>query len=88
MSIIFFSLSLLTMLLFACGRYWHRRRILHLAYASLVLSSLLGWYEYAFVSGLQPAFFIGTLLTALIISFFFYVVYNESDDKAAPDQPR
>ena len=88
MSSVFFSLSLLTMLLFASGRYWRSRRVVNLAYACLVLSSLLGWYENAFATGLQPEFFIGTVLTVPIICFFFYVIYNESEENHSCEEEK
>ncbi|MBC3883582.1 hypothetical protein [Undibacterium griseum] len=74
--VISFSLSLLVMLLFAAATRWKSRRLMNLTFALMVISSLIGWYQYIFPEGLQPLFFVGTLALVLAISCFFYVVYT------------
>ncbi|NDI85245.1 hypothetical protein [Undibacterium crateris] len=74
--LILFGLSLLVLLLFAWAHVRHSRRLMNYAFAAMVATSLVGWYTFIFPEGLQPLFFIGTLLTVAAISFFFYAVYT------------
>ncbi|MBC3934014.1 hypothetical protein [Undibacterium rugosum] len=74
--LLLFGLSLLVLLLFAWAHVRRSRRLMNYAFAAMVSTSLVGWYTFIFPEGLQPIFFIGTLLTVTVISFFFYAVYT------------
>lgn len=49
--------------------------MMNFAFFSMILSSLLGWYQYIFPAGLSLLFFGGTFITVMVISGFFYAIY-------------
>ena len=71
-----FSLSLLVMLLFAAATMRRSGLLMNVSFAAMILSGLINWYQFVFPLGLEPLFFIGTAVTVLAISCFFYAVYT------------
>ena len=71
-----FALSLLVMLLIAAATIRKSRYLMNFAFGVLILSSLVGWYQYIFSAGIEPLFFLGTVALVFVICCFFYAVYS------------
>ena len=74
--IVNFALSLFVMLLISAASLRQSRKLMNFAFATLVLSGFVGWYEYIFPAGIQPLFFFGTFALVIVTCCFFYSVYN------------
>ncbi|MFZ6848349.1 hypothetical protein [Undibacterium sp. RuRC25W] len=74
--LVHFLLSLLVMVLIAAATVRQSRQLMNAAFGTLILSSVVGWYQTIFSAGIEPLFFIGTLALALAVCCFFYAVYS------------
>ena len=72
----FFGGALLSLLLFSVARWRRSHTIWWAASVLMMLQCVYGWYVYIFPLQQQWLFIVVTLLTALVLSAFFYVMYT------------
>ncbi len=77
----FFGCALLALLLLSVARLRGSARIWWMAAMLLMGQCIYGWYVFIFPAPQQWVFILGTLVTALVLSGFFYVMYTSEHHK-------
>jgi hypothetical protein len=80
----FFGSALLALLLLSVACLRRSARIWWIAAMLLMGQCIYGWYVFIFPASQQWIFILGTLVTALVLSGFFYVMYTSDHQKESP----